>query len=83
MTNLNEQQLGILISCVFQKEFKAIKESLTTTPKFLTRDEVCKMLNVSKTCLHNWKRNGTLRPVGIGNRVLYKYEDVISSVKYI
>ena len=44
--------------------------------KFLTRDEVCDKLNVTKPTLWRWKRSGYLVPIKVGSRPLYKQSDI-------
>lgn len=43
---------------------------------YLTRKEVCELLKVDLSTLHNWKHKGKLNPVAIGGRVLYKRSDI-------
>lgn len=49
----------------------------------LTRDEVCKLINLNKTSLWKHTRSGRLKSYGIGNRVLYKRAEVLEAVKPI
>ncbi len=51
--------------------------------EFITRDEVCKLLNFNKTTLHTHTRSGKLKSYGIGNRVLYRRCEVLEAVKPI
>ena len=50
---------------------------------FITRDEVCKLLNFNKTTLYKHTKSGKLLSFGIGNRVLYKKSQVLEAVKPI
>ena len=47
--------------------------------EYLTLSEVSKMLKVHPNTLRNWDKNGTLKPIRIGERKIrrYKKEDVI------
>jgi excisionase family DNA binding protein len=47
--------------------------------EYLTLSEVSKLLKVHPNTLRNWDKNGTLKPIRIGERKLrrYKKEDVI------
>lgn len=47
---------------------------------FYTRNEVASMLNVSLVTLNAWNKNGTLKAMGIGRRVLYSYENIVNSI---
>jgi excisionase family DNA binding protein len=51
--------------------------------KFLTRNEVSKVLNVTVQTLNNWRRDGVLNPLKIGGRVLYKKEDVYNNSRLV
>jgi transcription initiation factor TFIIIB Brf1 subunit/transcription initiation factor TFIIB len=44
--------------------------------KYLTRNEVSKVLNVTVQTLNNRRREGVLNPLKTGGRVLYRKEDV-------
>ncbi len=55
----------------FRKHFQP-KEPET----YLTRKQVCEILHVDQSTLHNWKHKGRLKPVGIGKRVLYRRSDI-------
>lgn len=55
----------------------------TPENEFVTRDEVCKLLNFNKTSLWKHTKSGKLRSYGIGNRVLYKRVEVLEAVKPI
>ena len=47
---------------------------------YLSRVEVSKMLNVSLVTLNKWNKNGTLKAVGLGGRVLYRQEDIDNKI---
>ncbi len=51
--------------------------------EFITRDEVCALLNFNKTSLWKHTKSGRLKSYGIGNRVLYKKCEVLEAVKPI
>lgn len=50
---------------------------------FITRSEVCKLLNFNFTTLHKHTRSGRLLSYSIGNRVLYSRKQVLEAVKPI
>lgn len=45
--------------------------------ELLNREEVCKMLSINKTTLWKYTKMGKLKSYGIGNRVLYKRNEVL------
>ena len=48
---------------------------------YLTRKETAKLLKVSLVTLHNWNKSGVLKPHYIGNKVLYKLDEVKQKVE--
>ena len=61
------------------------KQPEVTTPEnnLLTRDEVCKLLSINKTSLWKHTKSQKLKSYGIGNRIFYKYCEVLEAVKPI
>jgi hypothetical protein len=47
---------------------------------YLSRADVSKMLNVSLVTLNKWNKNGTLKALGIGGRVLYRLESIENKI---
>ncbi len=60
------------------KEFISLVPKEDETEKILTREEVCKLLDVSTTTLFNWNRNGILVNQKRGRRVYYSKASVMS-----
>lgn len=48
--------------------------------KYLTRNEVCDLLNVSYVTLNNWSKRDVLMPRKIGGRVLYIKNEVFKKL---
>ena len=63
------------------EKFQGSTNNAIPEKEFYTRDEVAKLLNVSYATLHNWKKEGILEPVKIGNRVYYPKIEVFSKLK--
>lgn len=51
--------------------------------EYLTRQEVADMLQVNLSTVHNWCKNGRLKPLGIGARVYFLRSDVEQCLKPI
>jgi len=47
---------------------------------YLSRAEVSRMLKVSLVTLNKWNKNGKLKAVGIGGRVLYRQSDIENAI---
>ncbi|MCT4628809.1 helix-turn-helix domain-containing protein [Winogradskyella sp.] len=45
-------------------------------PKYLTRKETAKLLKVDISTLHNWNKQGILKPKQIGRRIFYSLENI-------
>lgn len=56
-------------------------QQLEPINEFISRDEVCKILRFNKTTLNKHTRAGKLQSYGIGNRVLYKRNEVLEAVE--
>lgn len=61
-----------------QKESKP-KQSLKPI-SYLDRFEVAEMLKISLPTLNNWSKSGILQSYRIGNRVLYKQDEIDQAV---
>jgi excisionase family DNA binding protein len=74
INELAEALIPLLISPV-----KTAEPTQTVIPKveLLNREEVCKMLSINKTTLWKYTKVGKLKSYGIGNRVLYKRNEVL------
>lgn len=44
--------------------------------KMITADQAADMLMVSRHTLWRWGKDGVLKPVKVGGKVLYRFEDV-------
>lgn len=60
-----------------------VKEQSEDLTSFLSREEVSKMLKVSLPTLNEWSKRGIVQSYRIGNRVLYRLDEIIQSVKQV
>tara|TARA_R110001606_G_scaffold119489_2_gene250668 strand:+ start:180 stop:464 length:285 start_codon:yes stop_codon:yes gene_type:complete len=79
---INPEQLQNAIIDGVNKQLESLKEHFAPKqpPIYKSRAEVSKMLNVSLVTLNKWNKNGTLKAVGLGGRVLYRLEDIQSKI---
>ena len=49
----------------------------------LSADETCELLQIKRTTLWKWSKNGRLTSYGLGNRVYYKETEVLNSIHRI
>ena len=80
--SVNPEELKNAIIQEVKNEFDELKLHLQPQQKtkYLTRLEVCELLNVSLVTLHTWNKNGKLKAFGIGGRVLYRQEDIENAI---
>jgi excisionase family DNA binding protein len=55
------------------------KEELT----LLSRKQTAKLLCISLPTLHHWTKSGVIKAYRIGNRILYKLQEINSSLNVI
>jgi excisionase family DNA binding protein len=64
---------------IIEKKLKEILEEYSTkktTFSYLSRKQVTRMLHVSLPTLHEWTKEGRLISYQIGNRVLYRSDEI-------
>jgi excisionase family DNA binding protein len=44
--------------------------------EMITADKAAEVLMVTRNTLYRWEKKGTLIPVKVGGKVLYRFEDV-------
>ena len=45
--------------------------------ELLTRQEVANYLRISLVTIHSWSKHGIISPIRIGNRILFKKQDIL------
>ena len=82
LISITPEDLNQPIFDYIDKKFDELKLYLQAQQqkKYLTRLEVCELLNVTLVTLHTWNKNGKLKAVGIGGRVLYLQEDIDNAI---
>jgi excisionase family DNA binding protein len=77
---LNELDVNELLEKIGQlidsRILQVQKSSLKNPPKFISRKEVAELLKISLPTLNEWTKLGWLLSYKMGNRVLYKQEEV-------
>jgi len=49
--------------------------------ELLTRKEVANYLRISLVTIHSWNKYGILNPIHMGNRILYKKQDILDVIE--
>lgn len=68
---------------VLQKQLKGFSTPKKTELKLLTRKDTAKLLCISLPTLHEWTKTGVVIAHRIGNRVLYKQDEVHQALNQI
>ena len=58
-----------------------IESTFKTQEEFITVDEACKLLRMSKPTLYKSMREGLIKSNKIGNRVLFHRDELINTIK--
>lgn len=71
-----------LVSDIKNALIPELREQLTKDfqPKeptqYLTRSEVCELLQIDLSTLHRWRKEGTLTAYQMGNRIYFKRSEI-------
>ncbi|MEP0984941.1 helix-turn-helix domain-containing protein [Ekhidna sp.] len=81
LINLTIAELKDIVKTAVQEELKEIFEPASEDiDKLISRKEVAKFLKVSLPTLTKYVKNGTIPAHRIGNRILFKKQEVIDSL---
>ena len=82
---INIEELKNLFREIIEEKLK-----LESNPKeskkglaYLNRFEVAKILKISLPTLNNWSKAGTIQSYRIGNRILYKSDEIEQAVQTV
>lgn len=54
-----------------------------TSKEWLTAKEVCDLLKISHQTMHDWSKKGILQKNKVGNRIRFRYDQVLESLTRI
>ncbi|WP_336517550.1 helix-turn-helix domain-containing protein [Pollutibacter soli] len=66
---------------VIDARLKVLPSHAANSPGYLSRTEVAEILKISLPTLAEWTKQGLLKSYKIGNRVLYKLDEVETQVQ--
>jgi excisionase family DNA binding protein len=74
-----------LISEVLEEKLgnTSVKDSYISDSKYLSRKEVSLLLKISFTTLHDWSKRGIIQSYRIGNRILYKKNEIEQAITQV
>lgn len=78
MVQYSTEQLRKEISTDVKRQIdELLKHYQPKQSEYLTRQNVADLFRVNLSTIHNWSKNGTLRPLGIGgSRVYFLRSDI-------
>jgi excisionase family DNA binding protein len=85
LQGINTEDLKRLLREVLEESNnqKESQRNENNIKKYLNRFEVADLLKISLPTLNNWSKDGTIQSYRIGNRVLYKAEEIDQAVKSV
>ena len=83
LQNVSPEDLTELIKEGVKSQLDELKKDLQThnPDELLSRDEVCKLLQIDSSTLWHWTNKGKVTAYGIGNRRYYKKAELLESLK--
>lgn len=84
LQGINVEDLLSRIEKIVEKHVSEKIESLTINKpnKLISRKEVASFLKISLPTLNTWTKLGLLKSYRIGNRILYREQEIESSLHY-
>ncbi len=83
---LTPDQLQAYFDGMVKKVETCIKDSQKqqiTSKEWLTSKEVCELLKISHTTLHDWSKKGVILKHRIGNRIRFRHDEILESLTRI
>lgn len=76
LNNFELSDIRKVVEEVLEKQLKGFSIPKKTELKLLTRKDTAKLLCISLPTLHEWTKSGIVKAHRIGNRVLFKQDEV-------
>lgn len=83
LNNFELSDIRKVVEEVLEQHLKGLFVPEKTESKLLTRKDTAKFLCISLPTLHEWTKTGVVKAHRIGNRVLYKQDEVNQALKQI
>jgi len=82
---INVEEFKKIISDVIEEKlkFRPRKELHEKQTIYLNRFEVVELLKISLPTLNNWSKSGIVQAYRIGNRVLYKADEIEQAIQSV
>ena len=77
MVQITPKQLSQLLREVVKEQLQELHQPQPSNKQaLLSRQQTCDYFGISKPCLHDWVKNGILKPTKVGGRVYFKQSDI-------
>jgi excisionase family DNA binding protein len=83
LSSIELSEFKKIIEDAIINQLKCIKPVEQKSSQLLTRKQTAEMLCISLPTLHDWTKTGLIKAHRIGNRVLYKFDEINSSLRQI
>ena len=83
LTTLELSDIKKVVEEVIENKLKNLNPPEKEGLKLLSRKDTAKLLCISLPTLHDWTKTGIVKAHRIGNRILYKLEEVNGALKMI
>jgi excisionase family DNA binding protein len=83
MHNFELSDFRKVVEEVLENKLKGLITPKKTELKLLTRKDTAKLLCISLPTLHEWTKSGIVKAHRIGNRVLFKQDEVHQALSQI
>lgn len=85
LQGINTEDLKKLFREVLKENLKQESSPKESTKRiaYLNRFEVADLLKISLPTLNNWSKSGIVQSYRIGNRILYKAEEIDQAIKAV
>lgn len=81
LSGLTPAELFSRLESILDELINKLPENTSVGPKYLSRQEVSEILKISLPTLNDWSKRGVLKQYKIGNRVLYRKDEVESAIE--
>ncbi|MDP9961271.1 helix-turn-helix domain-containing protein [Chryseobacterium lathyri] len=72
-TTLIQETAQQVFNLVIPEIYKTLQNN---SPEYLSAEQVCKRLDITKPTLHEWKKRKIIRSFKLGARVYYRWDEV-------
>lgn len=83
LNNFELSDIRKVVEEVLEQQLKGLLVPEKTEQKMLTRKQTAQFLCISLPTLHDWTKTGVVKAHRIGNRVLYKQDEVNQALQQI